>query len=515
MEIEFKFIVPAERLEAVEEAVKEGGFSVTRLQAHYFDTPGKALSALGIAFRVRKEGAAWIQTVKAPGRGPLAREEHNVELRDFAGGGQVPDPTLHQGSVAGDLLLKALSAARDDLVETYETAIERVTRDLSFDGGGGGGGGVGGGGCVVELALDTGKVLAHRGQPEEKQARVCELEMELKQGEVAGLVALASQWVHAHGLSLSTVSKAQRGERLLSARWARPAEKAQPMAAARRHLPGGRALQRLVVANCLQQMIGNASEMVEGSGDDEHVHQLRIGIRRLRTALRDLNALAPGALHADWEAPLKEVFRRLGELRDRAQVLQSVDTALRDAGGPQVGRLKGPEQSAEQIVCGSAFQSTLVQLLGFTAAPDQAAGSVEDASLGPKASQRALAKKLESLLKQVRKDVESFRQLAPAKQHRLRKRLKRLRYLAEFLAPALRQNGKPFLQRLKPAQAALGRLNDEQVAEDLYRAIASEDPKAWFGVGWLAARREALVVDAQRALKRMGDRPQLRKKAIR
>lgn len=506
MEIEFKFIVPAERLEAVEEAVKEGGFSVTRMQAHYFDTPGKALSALGIALRVRKEGAAWVQTVKAPGRGPLAREEHNVELPDFAGGGQVPDPTLHQGSVAGDLLLKALSAARDDLVETYETRIERVTRDLSFGSDGGG---------VVELALDTGKVLAHRGQPEEKEARVCELEMELKQGDVAGLVELASQWVHRHGLALSTVSKAQRGERLLSAQWERPAEKTQPIAAARRHLPGGSALQQLVVANCLQQMIGNASEIAEGSGDDEHVHQLRIGIRRLRTALRDLDMLAPGALHPDWEAPLKDVFQRLGELRDRAQVLQSVDAALRDAGGPQVGRPKGAEQSAAQIVRGSAFQSTLVDLLGFTAAAEQTAGSAEATSLGPKATQRALAKKLEGLLKQVRRDVESFQQLAPAKQHRLRKRLKRLRYLTEFLAPALRQNAQPFLKRLKPAQAALGRLNDEQVAEDLYRAIASEDPKAWFGVGWLAARREALVVDAQRALKRMGDGPQLRKKAIR
>lgn len=512
MEIEFKFIVPAERLQAVQAAVKEGGFSVTRMQAHYFDTPGKALSALGIAFRVRKEGGAWVQTVKAPGQGPLAREEHNVELPDFAGGGQVPDPALHRGTAAGDLLLKALRAARDELAETYETDIERITRDLSSDEGGDGGGG---GGCVVELALDTGRVLAHRGQPQEKEARVCELEMELKQGDVAGLVALASQWVHAHGLSLSTVSKAQRGERLLAARWDRPAEKAQPMAAARRHLPGGRALQQLVVANCLQQMIGNASEIVEGSGNDEHVHQLRIGIRRLRTALRELDALAPGAMHADWEAPLKEVFRRLGELRDQAQVLQSVGTALRDAGGPQVGRLKRAEQSAEQIVRGSAFQSTLVHLLGFTAVADQDAGPAGDASLGPKATRRALAKKLEKLLKQARRGIESFQQLTPAKQHQLRKRLKRLRYLTEFLAPALRQSGKPFLKRLKPAQAALGTLNDERVAEDLYRAIASEDPKAWFGVGWLAARRDALVVDAQRALKRVGDGPRWREKAIR
>ncbi|RYF67359.1 MAG: CHAD domain-containing protein, partial [Comamonadaceae bacterium] len=100
-------------------------------------------------------------------------------------------------------------------------------------------------------------------------------------------------------------------------------------------------------------------------------------------------------------------------------------------------------------------------------------------------------------------------------QHRLRKRLKRLRYVTEFLAPALQGGGARFLKRLKPAQKALGALNDEQVAEHLYRTIAEDDTKAWFGVGWLTARRKPLVAECQRALLRIADGPRVRKKGFR
>ena len=39
---------------------------------------------------------------------------------------------------------------------------------------------------------------------------------------------------------------------------------------------------------CLEQVLVNASEIAAGSSDAEHVHQLRVGIRRLRTAMREL-----------------------------------------------------------------------------------------------------------------------------------------------------------------------------------------------------------------------------------
>jgi inorganic triphosphatase YgiF len=79
MEIEFKFCIPPERLAAVQAAARRGTHAHIRMEARYFDTPDAALSSRGIAFRLRREGDQWVQTVKALGNGPLDREEHNVD----------------------------------------------------------------------------------------------------------------------------------------------------------------------------------------------------------------------------------------------------------------------------------------------------------------------------------------------------------------------------------------------------------------------------------------------------
>lgn len=506
MEIEFKFCIPPERLAAVQAAARRGKHAQIRMEARYFDTPDAALSSRGIAFRLRREGDQWVQTVKALGNGPLDREEHNVDRGKAHATGPAPEPNpeLHAGTVAGTRLLNALQAASGALTETYGTEMDRVTRDIAFQGG------------VVELALDTGRVIAHRGTPQQKEARICELELELKAGSLAGLATIATRWAARHGLFLSTVSKAERGERLLAPQWARPATKAAPMQASgpRKHFLNGQELQRAAVAQCLQQILANASELVEGGGDEEHVHQLRIGIRRLRTALRELAPLAPGAFNPAWEPPLVDVFQRLGQLRDGGQVLRASLAELQDAGAPAlvvtVTGEQAPGPSAAATVRTPAFQAALIALMAFTAQSHGALAAGEDA-LDAKGTRRLLQKRLHSLHTKVRQGAQGFAALPVQEQHRLRKRLKRLRYLAEFVAPALAAEGESFVASLQPALAALGKLNDERVASALYSKITATDPKAWFGVGWLAARQALTVAACEKALAHIADMPRLRK----
>lgn len=513
MEIEFKFCIPPERLAAVQAAVRRGRWTPVRMEARYFDTPDAALSSRGIALRLRREGTQWVQTVKALGQGPLDREEHNVLLGDTPPS-LVPRPELHAGSVAGARLVAALQVAQGPLAETYGTEMDRVTRDIAFKGG------------MVELALDTGRVVAHRGTPQQKEARICELELELTSGPVAGLAALATRWATRHGLYLSTVSKAERGERLLAAQWTRPATKAEAMVA---HAAGpafwqGPALQRAVVAHCLQQVLGNSSEIAEGTGTEEHVHQLRIGLRRLRTALRELAPLAPGRFDPAWEKPLVDVFRRLGELRDRSQVLQSIHARLQAAGAPPLAEphtatadAANTRTGASDIVRTAAFQTALIGLMAFTArghAPvAEAPGAGEAEALALKDTRRLLQKRLRRLHTQVRQGAQGFAALTVQKQHRLRKRLKRLRYLAEFVAPALDADSAAFVDSLQPALSALGQLNDERVAQGLYDALAttSNTPGAWFGLGWLMAHQAQAVATCEQALSHLADAPRLRK----
>lgn len=516
MEIEFKFHVPAERLKAVEAAMRRGAVVRTRLQARYFDTADQALAAQGIVLRLRKEGPRWVQTVKATGDNALHRLEHNVDLGAAAGGASpVIDPQRHQGAPVGERLAKVLAESGAPLVERQSTDIVRLTRDVRT---------TGANAAVVELALDIGKVVAHAGTPEQRESPVCELELELKRGDVRGLVALARRWSQQHGLWFSTVSKAERGARLLAKLEVVPAIKAQtPRFAEGKEKLHGRAIQQAVVASCLAQMLPNASEIAAGSTDEEQIHQLRIGIRRLRTALRELAGLdadAGGFAAAEWEPPLVDAFRALGALRDREQVVKLAQPQLRDAGAPEFDPLVGDEAAANaplpsDIVRTPAFQSVLVSLIGFTAT----ATHVEEAKAGDAAQQdqsapldagdarRFLRKRLQRLHRQVVRDGQRFESLPIEDQHRTRKRLKRLRYLAEFVAPlfADADDGKTsaaerYLKRLRPAQDALGEFNDEAVAMALYREAAARDARAWFAVGWFSARHAAGAKACRKAL---------------
>jgi CHAD domain-containing protein len=115
---------------------------------------------------------------------------------------------------------------------------------------------------------------------------------------------------------------------------------------------------------------------------------------------------------------------------------------------------------------------------------------------------------LRPLWRQVRKGAGGFGTASVEDQHRLRKRIKRLRYALEAAAPVLkRKPTQACLRRLRRALQALGELNDLQVAEALYRQLAVQEPRAWFAVGYLAGQRTGLVEKAARTLKRMRDTP--------
>jgi CHAD domain-containing protein len=92
-------------------------------------------------------------------------------------------------------------------------------------------------------------------------------------------------------------------------------------------------------------------------------------------------------------------------------------------------------------------------------------------------------------------------------QHQARKRLKRLRYLAQFAGLAL---AKPralsrWLKAAGTAQDVLGVHQDRLVALPLYRAAAEHRPEAWFAVGWLSAELHASARACRQALARLAD----------
>jgi len=507
MEVEFKFQIPTDRFDEVEADLRSGPVQRTRLRARYFDTAQGALAANRMVLRLRQEGRKWVQTTKSAGLGPLDRLEHNVDVKDVQGAATAaPDVQRHADTPVGKLLAEVLAQAGEPLVEVYATDIWRLTRREQI------------GNTHVELALDTGRVLVSvQGSRKPRVKRICELELELLDGPVQGLIDAAHRWSQRHGLWLSTVSKAAQGERLMVGADSVPATKATspvyPGHSASR--PTGLEVQRAVITACLAQVLPNVSEIAAGSEVPEHIHQARVGLRRLRTALRELASLAPG-FDPDWLEPLALTFQALGARRDGETVLNSVAPRLAEAGGPPVTLPtdRSTALSPAAAVQAAPFQAVLVALIGFVSLHvDSEAAEVPEAKSDPEGcsadeTRRCLRARLRKLHARTVRDGKSFESLTPDEQHGVRKRLKRLRYLAEFVAPLFKGDKvRRYLARLEPAQDALGLFNDDIVALQAYRDAVATDPRAWFAVGWLHAHQAADAYRCMKALRRIDEAP--------
>lgn len=477
-ELELKFGMPDGALASLRDALRAHGAHTQQLEAHYFDMPDGRLSRARISLRLRREGRHWVQTLKAEGHGVAHRMEHEVRVPGTAR--QVPalDARRHDGSDAGRVLAAALEAAPGGaLVERFATRVQRLASTLADAHGG-----------RVEAALDIGEVRAGT-----RVAAIAELELEHKHGPTQGLFELAIAWIQHGGLWLSDTSKADRGERLLQPQHAAGAVKAQQPQLAPR--ADGATVMRALLQATLAQVVANASRVAEGHDAAETLHQLRIGLRRLRTVLREAAPLSP-AIRPEWDAVLSTTFAQLGQRRDHEVVAAAVRPLLEAASAPLLDWTPPEPIDPVATVRDRAFQATLVAILAL--AHGEAALFAPST---PQATREMLAQRLAGLQRQVERDGRRFERLPLEQQHRVRKRLKRLRYLAELTASLWPGHAlQALLQRMNAAQDALGHHNDVSVAAAAFRAAAGAEPRAWFAAGYLQAHLSVTARAARKAL---------------
>ena len=543
-EIELKFQVPAAQRTAVDRAVagRTGpGHEVqrrVRLQAAYFDTAQRALAKAKLALRVRREGRRRVQTLKGATADGMTRLEHNVALGPRFGAAAEPpqaDPALHAGTPAGDRLFAALGHGThgadegiDDLAHggarpgeplavLYRTDILRRTRIQRSALG------------KVELAFDTGSITAG-----EAKLAVHELEVELLAGSALAVIDVSRRWQRRFGLWLDTRNKSERGDMLARGETMAPPRTAADVDLTPR-MSGVQAL-RCVLESCADQVLGNASQIASGEHTDEHVHQLRIGLRRLRTALQLFDRTigsAPVSLPSLLEvspmlaAAATTLFRRLGAARDQVVIeagfAADLQAALQAAGVPGNGPhapASGADEAPDAVLRDAESQGLLLDLLAATQAAHPA-GSTAGSTAGTSAESSAptptarvasadepdlrgqLAARLNRWHRRAAADAKRYRTLDDAGRHRLRKQVKRLRYALEFSAALFpRRAVRRYLAALRAAQERLGAINDVVVAMEAFKRSRDTDPRAWFALGWLAARREVLMAQAVPDLKK-------------
>lgn len=510
-ELELKFAVPSYQQSVLRKNIDTKTAQQQRLSAYYFDTPNQDLAKKGIALRIRFEDNQWVQTLKTAGDGVAKRVELNTVL-SLTGtpdtldvSSLVPDVSLiTQPTVVAQLTsIMPLDQLAQALTVQYFTDVQRTSRQIKKNN------------SRIEIAYDIGKVGIGRLNSQKPannhgltQSDIHEIEFELLEGDPRDLIDIAKTWCKKYKLYLSTVTKAQRGSLLLANK-----QYAQPVKADLAVLQLHKGISQFaflqaVVNNCLVQILPNASAIAEGSPDGNLVHQLRVGIRRLRTALKHFK-FAQDYIDPNWLMVLKQTFSLLGEYRDKEILQIKTQPLLESVGAPHVEWSTAVDIMPIDAVRANDFQILLLELIGFThlAVPAD----------NPKAK-ATVAKKLEKLFTAIAVASDKFASLDTESQHGVRKDLKSLRYVSEFAAPlfASQTNGKKgkkaaelnaFLQYLEPAQDVLGEYNDNVVGHANYLEKAKTDPNALFAVGWFSGREQASAEQCAVSLKTVKNAP--------
>jgi inorganic triphosphatase YgiF len=458
--------------------------SAARLVSIYYDTPDLALRKSGVAVRLRRQGKAWLQTVKCAGSsagGLSVRPEWETPYGGHFDFSRIDDDKLRTWLER--------PRVRSRLAPAFETSFLRTIWSFGD----------------VLLMLDRGWIAAGgRREP------ISEVELELADGDVSRLFELAMQLADDLPLLPAPLSKADRG--FLLQRGA----SLQPVKATELRLDGDAAPPeafRATALACLDQMQRNHAGAV-GSDDPEYIHQLRVGTRRLRAALRLFGPVLPHGLIDEVLPPLRTMMQLLGRARDfdvlLAEIVSPVIAASPDE--PRLAALAGiiterrhaARQHAMTHLASREFGRLMLQLARprpeeSTIDPAETAASFAAARL------RRSTRKLRRLAAKARPDD-------PASLHALRIGTKRLRYALEFFASLERGKARRCLAKdLAAAQGTLGQLNDLANAGHLLMECAGSDVRLRGAVALIGehhrARHERLMAKIPRLLKDLDGLP--------
>ena len=493
-EIELKFLVPEPRLKGLMRQAKVKSSQVTQLAAHYYDTPDQQLAQAGIGLRIRQEGDAWVQTIKASGDGIAARLEHNLTLDNeqvqamLDNNELLPDLTIYKDTpiapALADFKLKKLAK---QLTRLYVTDVERTTRLLTEETGD----------EVVnsiEMAYDYGEII--HGTDDTQRDVIQEIEFELISGELDFLFSTAKTWCQRYKLCLSTVTKAERGGWLIKGQSHTPATAADLSELNIDKKIGMPAFLCAVVHNCLLQILPNSSAIVAGSKDNEHLLQLSIGIERLHTVLQAFDSFSD-EINPDWSVILQQTTTLLTEYRKLAYLSTHIEPRLQKDGAPIVdwtADIDALKITPIAAISTNDFQIMLLELIAFT---------MSDPSLEPQTDKLAINKLEKILVKYHEKllkaeqyledrydesDSELENESIIKALHNLHDHLKDLRYISELVAPLYgKKKTKRWLKRTVKAQKTLSQQLNMSDYQQYYQSKASSDFTALYAAGWLNA----------------------------
>lgn len=461
------------------------------LTSVYFDTPKFALRDHGVSLRVRRAGDQRLQTIKSTSGALVARDEWEQRIE-----GDQPKLQLAGKTALAPLLSGKIKA---QLQPVFETEVERVTMPVRI------------GGSEIELAFDSGRINTAADH-----AEINEIEIELTHGERHDAALLARRLARSVPISYEPLAKSERGYALLEGSSGGPVF-ARPIS-----LPPSATTEdafAIIGFECLRHIAANDAAVRRA--DPEGIHQMRVGLRRLRAAFSLFKQQLRGSDFRKLKAELVWLGEQLGPARDYEVLVSKTLGPLRSSHPDRQefavleddfeNRCKAGLAAAKAAVEGERYKRILLDTALWLFDGDWRNNpDALETSLRKRPIERFAKQELARRTRKISKRIRKLRTMEPRRRHKVRIAVKKVRYAREFfesLRPDSR--GRRIDRALKKLQSALGSLNDMTVHSKLARGLARINPatRKAYAIGYLTGqedvRSQSIVAEAVRAGKQL------------
>jgi inorganic triphosphatase YgiF len=431
-----------------------------RLNVIYFDTAANDLWRSGLALGVRRDGTSWTQTLK--GAGTSAAGLHSRMELDAPAAKPAPDLALFAPGSWTDRLTATL---RDKpLRRVFVTQVVRSARLLHR-----------GSDTAIEASLDRGQVRAGR-----KHERLCELKLELKAGAPRALYELALELVGVFPIAVEQRSKTDRGYALHDDNRRAPVKGGRVALAASMTVSDALDATARAVLSHLQANDGG----VLHDSDPEYVHQMRVALRRLRSALSVFRPVLDATSADATIAEVRWIARTLGAARDWDVFMDTAYPQVQ-AVFPAHAGVQAYERAfrkhrdiarckAQRAVASSRYQRLVLELGAWLHGKDwcdSTDASVRDILQQPVTAYAEAV--LEARYARLRKRGRNFKERSFEELHALRIAAKKVRYAAQFFAGLYdAKRAQALLTQLSGLQDALGALHDATAVHALVESAS-------------------------------------------